>query len=355
MAYLPLVLPLLTKAAWLPPCSPDHCLSQAQAEGKLRRLSPFFVPKTLVNMAAGAVSIAHGLQGPNHAVATACATGAHAIGDAFRWAGSSCHCGVLAKLALHFVLRQLDQLFGRFSSRVKACQCCNDGCWCSNALLPSELPCRRTHLPAPQLLAHTPLPACNPLATPALPPSRPMRSMIRRGDADVMLAGGTESCIDAVALGGFCRLKALSTQYNDDPAAASRPFDAGRDGFVMGEGAGVLVLEELEHALGRGAPIYAEASGGGFVLAMNGWALLFCLAAPGPSPCTWCVIVPFRPWLAARLRGTWRSTCMQGMRSRALLAAPRCAIGRQTAPVSCNAGARLWLVWRCAPHHATTA
>ena len=176
-------------SGWMPESEDDRCAtgvmigsgiggletiydaSMQVLAGKIRRLSPFFIPSALINLASGHLSIKYGFKGPNHAVVTACATGVHAIGDAAR--------------------------------------------------------------------------------------------LIQFGDADVMVAGGAEAAVNILGIAGFCAARALSTSFNDTPTKASRPWDKDRDGFVMGEGAGIVVLEEYEHAKKRGAKIYAEVGGYG--------------------------------------------------------------------------------------------
>jgi 3-oxoacyl-[acyl-carrier-protein] synthase II len=166
--------------------------SEVPPSKRIRTMSPYFVPKLLPNSASGRISVRYKLGGPVLAPTTACAAGAHAIGDAFR--------------------------------------------------------------------------------------------CILHNDADIMIAGGSESCIDPISMTGFCRLRAMSTNFNGTPALASRPFDSSRDGFVMGEGAAILVLEEREHALQRGVPILCEL--GGYGLTGDGYhmvnILLFVYIYPPP-------------------------------------------------------------------------
>ncbi len=169
----------------LPEISKGALTIDCESGGGVRRLSPFFIPASLINLISGQVSIKNGFKGPNHAVVTACSTGAHAIGDAAR--------------------------------------------------------------------------------------------LIMWEDADVMVAGGAEAACCRLGMAGFAQAKALSTLFNDTPERASRPWDKDRDGFVMGEGAGVVVLEELEHAKARGAKIYAEIVGYG----LTGDA--FHITAPTPD------------------------------------------------------------------------
>ena len=176
-------------SGWMPETEDDRCATGVMigsgigglgtiadaavlvSQGKARRISPFFIPSALINLASGHLSIKYGFKGPNHSAVTACATGVHAIGDAAR--------------------------------------------------------------------------------------------LIMLGDADVMVAGGAEAAVCELGIAGFCASRALSTGFNDRPAQASRPWDKDRDGFVMGEGAGVVVLEDYEHARKRGAKVYGEVIGYG--------------------------------------------------------------------------------------------
>ena len=206
------------------------------------------VPRLLANMAAGIVSMQHCLVGPNHTASTACTTGAHSIGDAFNFIrhgdADAMLAGELALLPSLLHVLQLNDLPAFYNTI--APQSVQGSRSCSEAL-PSASTSQDTGINI-NCITDTVYALCH------------IQNVSRLGAREKLLeaAGGTEACIDAVAIGSFARMRALETRFNDDPAQASRPFDASRAGFVMGEGAGVMLLEELEHALSRNATIYAE-------------------------------------------------------------------------------------------------
>lgn len=226
----------------------DVCLAYDSLKTSYKRVSPFFVPRILPNMAAGNISIKFGFRGPNHSVSTACATGLHAIGDGFRFIRYSGDYN-LDKMELVRNEELNDNNVKLSNTRT--------GLYDTKLDLPSSK--------IGVTDAKSNLLSKNQVITDQFRSfaSKNLDSNLVLSDPSIMLCGATEMCISPLSIAAFCRLRALSTSYNESPELSSRPFDKHRDGFVMGEGAAMLVLEELSHAKHRGAKIYAEILGKG--------------------------------------------------------------------------------------------